>query len=108
MKILKLYRAVLQYKKEVYRLSIGCERCTMSRNMIDFAHQWLEFVTTQCEKGRGVRPRWALPGLDFLQSIVDPQHTQYLTDEEFEVGRYCLNFNAKYKLLCFYNNFYSL
>lgn len=54
--------------------------------MINFAQQWIHFVINHCEKGRGVRPRWASYGLDFLVTVTDPKFTSFLTEKEFDVS----------------------
>nr|CAD7417974.1 unnamed protein product [Timema cristinae] len=52
--------------------------------MISFAQQWMIFVKERCERGRGLRPRWANHGLDFLNTVCEPENTQYLSDSDFE------------------------
>lgn len=44
------------------------------------------FVKHRCERGRGLRPRWANHGLDFLMTVCEHHFTSCLTDEEFEVS----------------------
>lgn len=56
----------------------------LTRSMVIFAHLWMKFVRERCDRGRGMRPRWAYQGLEFLLVVCEPQHTVYLTDEEFE------------------------
>lgn len=80
------------YHKEIVRLFetkiVNCkdELCefNLSKGIIQFARMWMEFVTTKCERGRGVRPRWAAQGLDFLISVCDPANTKHLTETEFD------------------------
>lgn len=52
--------------------------------MVKFATLWMHFVVSRCERGRGLRPRWAYQGLDFLMTVCEPCNTIYLTEEEFE------------------------
>lgn len=56
----------------------------LARSMVHFAHLWMTFVRERCERGRGMRPRWAYQGLDFLLTVCEPQNTKFLTDAEFE------------------------
>lgn len=79
------------YHKELVRLFetkiVSCKdkscEFNLSLGIIQFAKMWMRFVTTTCEKGRGVRPRWAATGLDFLISACDPVNTKHLNDLEF-------------------------
>nr|CAD7412373.1 unnamed protein product [Timema poppensis] len=72
------------YHKEVSRLVTGKARCKLTRGMISFAQQWMIFVKERCERGRGLRPRWANHGLDFLNTVCEPENTQHLSDCDFE------------------------
>ncbi|XP_068627195.1 mitogen-activated protein kinase kinase kinase 4 [Battus philenor] len=56
----------------------------VARAVIEFARCWMSFVMDRCERGRGLRPRWASQGLEFLMLACDPWNTKHLTDEEFE------------------------
>ena len=60
------------------------KRQKLARSMVQFANLWMKFVTDRCERGRGMRPRWAYQGLEFLLTVCEPRNTQYLTEEEFE------------------------
>ncbi|OXU25185.1 hypothetical protein TSAR_011186 [Trichomalopsis sarcophagae] len=44
----------------------------------------MDFVKKYCERGRGLRPRWANHGLEFLMLVCDPINTKYLTQKEFD------------------------
>ena len=37
----------------------------------------------RCERGKGVKPRWAVHGVEFLIISSGPTYTQHLSDEEF-------------------------
>lgn len=63
----------------------GGSRAQLSRGLITFAQHWMVFAKQRCERGRGLRPRWAHHGFDFLMTICEPHFTNCLTDEEFEV-----------------------
>ncbi|XP_026330433.1 mitogen-activated protein kinase kinase kinase 4 [Hyposmocoma kahamanoa] len=55
-----------------------------ARAVVEFARCWMQFVVERCDKGRGLRPRWASQGLEFLMLACDPCNTKHLTDAEFE------------------------
>lgn len=59
--------------------------------MVKFARLWMQFVRERCERGRGLRPRWAYQGLDFLMTVCEPCNTIYLTDVEFEDLKNCMD-----------------
>ncbi|XP_063826965.1 uncharacterized protein LOC135076427 [Ostrinia nubilalis] len=56
----------------------------VARAVIQFARCWMHFVVRRCDRGRGLRPRWASQGLEFLMLACDPCNTKHLTEEEFE------------------------
>ncbi|CAH0582817.1 unnamed protein product [Chrysodeixis includens] len=56
----------------------------VARAIIQFARCWMLFVVERCDRGRGLRPRWASQGLEFLMLACDPRNTKHLSDEEFE------------------------
>jgi MEKK4 N-terminal len=68
----------------VCRLITGDAKSKQACGMVDFAKQWMRFVRGWCERGRGLRPRWANQGLEFLMSACEPDKTKYLSDVEFE------------------------
>lgn len=80
------------YHKEIVRLFetkvVGCRdkvcEFNLSMGIIHFAKMWMLFVTQRCERGRGVRPRWAAQGLDFLIAACDPSNTKHLNEQEFK------------------------
>ncbi|XP_045496385.1 uncharacterized protein LOC123694837 [Colias croceus] len=55
-----------------------------ARAIVELAKSWMAFVVERCDRGRGLRPRWASQGLEFLMLACDPYNTKHLTDEEFE------------------------
>ncbi|XP_052739781.1 mitogen-activated protein kinase kinase kinase 4 isoform X2 [Bicyclus anynana] len=55
-----------------------------ARAVVEFARCWMTFVVERCDRGRGLRPRWASQGLEFLMLACDPCNTKHLSDEEFE------------------------
>ncbi|XP_046967172.1 mitogen-activated protein kinase kinase kinase 4 [Vanessa cardui] len=64
----------------------GAEACAgrAARAVVQFARCWMSFVVERCDRGRGLRPRWASQGLEFLMLACDPYNTKHLSDEEFE------------------------
>lgn len=80
------------YHKELVRLfEAKIIACTgdegdfnLSLGIIHFAKMWMSFVTACCERGRGVRPRWAAQGLEFLIAACDPANTKHLTEQDFD------------------------
>ncbi|XP_006619036.1 mitogen-activated protein kinase kinase kinase 4 [Apis dorsata] len=85
------YRMGFDYYKETCRLFAFEEKATLARSLVSFAFLWMEFVKTRCERGRGLRPRWANQGLEFLIIVCEPQYTKHLTDEEFEELKTCMD-----------------
>ncbi|CAL7935979.1 unnamed protein product [Xylocopa violacea] len=78
------YRMGFDYHKETCKLFALEEKAVLARSLVSFAFLWMEFVKTRCERGRGLRPRWANQGLEFLITVCEPHNTKHLTDEEFE------------------------
>ncbi|XP_075149003.1 mitogen-activated protein kinase kinase kinase 4 isoform X2 [Haematobia irritans] len=86
------YKFGFEYHKDVIRLfehrimankNEGCE-CDLALGIVTFAKMWMQFVTERCERGRGMRPRWASQGLEFLILACDPQITRHLDETQFE------------------------
>ncbi|XP_049281606.1 mitogen-activated protein kinase kinase kinase 4 isoform X1 [Anopheles funestus] len=86
------YKFGFEYHKDVARLyETKLNNCRdaeselmLAKAIIQFAKLWMNFVMERCERGRGLRPRWANQGLEFLIAACDPQCTSHLTDTEFE------------------------
>ena len=38
----------------------GDRKDTLGHRMLEFARQWMKFVMTKCERGRGTRPRYEI------------------------------------------------
>ncbi|XP_060581220.1 mitogen-activated protein kinase kinase kinase 4-like isoform X3 [Ruditapes philippinarum] len=97
--ILKLYRETMlqaynfgfEYMKEVTRLVSGETRHKLGRGLMHFAKDWMKFVSEKCERGRGMRPRWANQGLDFLLIACEPKILAVLTEEEYKDLQESLN-----------------
>lgn len=78
------YHKELQKLFEIGKLNQGNHDVKLSNMIINFAMLWMKFVRERCEQGRGVRPRWASHGFDFLMVACDPVNTNHLSDKEFE------------------------
>lgn len=86
------YKFGFEYHKDLNRLlETKNESCKDSRcafgltvGVISFSKMWMTFVMERCERGRGLRPRWAAQGLEFLISACDPYNTKHLTDKQFD------------------------
>lgn len=78
------YRMGFDYHKDMCKLFSVEEKAILARGLVSFAFLWMEFVKTRCERGRGLRPRWANQGFEFLITVCEPQNTKHLTDQEFE------------------------
>lgn len=56
----------------------------LAKAIVGFAQCWMKFVMERCERGRGLRPRWAATGLDFLIIACDPHNTEQINEKNFE------------------------
>ena len=75
----------MQYARELPKLVTGYSRYKVGPGMIHLAQQWMRFVRDRCERGRGLRPRWANQGLNFLIAACEPQYLKDLNEEAFKV-----------------------
>ncbi|XP_021362862.1 mitogen-activated protein kinase kinase kinase 4-like isoform X2 [Mizuhopecten yessoensis] len=82
--MLKGYNFGFEYLREVTRLVTGEPRQNLGRRLVNFAQDWMNFVMEKCERGRGMRPKWASQGFDFLITACEPRVLAYLSMEEFE------------------------
>uniref|UniRef100_A0A1A9W5W3 Mitogen-activated protein kinase kinase kinase 4 n=1 Tax=Glossina brevipalpis TaxID=37001 RepID=A0A1A9W5W3_9MUSC len=86
------YKFGFEYHKDVIRLfehrimtnKAQEYQIELALGIIMFAQMWMQFVTERCERGRGMRPRWASQGLEFLILACDPQITRHLNEIQFE------------------------
>ncbi|KAL6427708.1 hypothetical protein ACFW04_008865 [Cataglyphis niger] len=85
------YRMGFEFHKEMCKLFSLEEKAILARGLVSFALLWMEFVRTRCERGRGLRPRWANQGLEFLITVCEPHNTKHLTDQEFEELKTCMD-----------------
>ncbi|XP_011882090.1 PREDICTED: mitogen-activated protein kinase kinase kinase 4 isoform X2 [Vollenhovia emeryi] len=85
------YRMGFDFHKEMCKLFSLEEKAILAQGLVSFALLWMEFVRTRCERGRGLRPRWANQGLEFLITVCEPYNTKHLTDQEFEELKRCMD-----------------
>lgn len=86
------YKFGFDYHRDLVRLmdskTMSCKNesneFNLSLGVINFAKLWMRFVMERCERGRGLRPRWAAQGFDFLILACDPTHSKHLSEKEFE------------------------
>lgn len=86
------YKFGFEYHRDLMRLietrSVKCKdskkELVLSLGIISFAKMWMMFVKERCERGRGLRPRWAAQGFEFLSLACDPANSQHLSEKEFE------------------------
>ncbi|KAK0097700.1 hypothetical protein PV326_014408 [Microctonus aethiopoides] len=78
------YHMGFDYYKETCKLFCDEERKRLAHHLVNFSMLWMNFVMNKCERGRGLRPRWANHGLEYLMIVCDPLNTRYLSNDEFE------------------------
>ncbi|RXG51758.1 Mitogen-activated protein kinase kinase kinase 4 [Armadillidium vulgare] len=76
-----------EYHKEALRLVSGRQRSELAPMLISLGRRWIKFVRAHYSSGRGSRPRWALPGFEFLILVCDPHNTSEISDSEFKTLR---------------------
>lgn len=77
------YKFGFEYHKEVCKNVTGDIKPCVARVLSEYAQMWMNFVKQRCERGRGMRPRWANQGLDYLLIVCDVENTKCLSEEEF-------------------------
>lgn len=82
--LMQVYRFGFEFYREMSESTPPEHRDRLVYSMVDFANLWMKFVTERCERGRGMRPRWAFQGMEFLLTVCEPANTQHLTEEKFE------------------------
>ncbi|XP_076250455.1 mitogen-activated protein kinase kinase kinase 4 isoform X2 [Rhynchophorus ferrugineus] len=82
--LMQIYRFGFEFYKEMTDGSPNDYRSKIVHSMVQFSKLWMTFVTERCERGRGMRPRWANQGMEFLLTVCEPANTKYLSEEEFE------------------------
>ncbi|XP_018571882.1 mitogen-activated protein kinase kinase kinase 4, partial [Anoplophora glabripennis] len=82
--LMQVYRFGFEFYREMSESTPAEFRYRLVYSMVDFANLWMKFVTERCERGRGMRPRWAYQGMEFLLTVCEPANTVHLTEEKFE------------------------
>ncbi|XP_072379939.1 mitogen-activated protein kinase kinase kinase 4 isoform X2 [Diabrotica undecimpunctata] len=82
--LMRVFTFGFEFYKELNDLSAEEYRPSLVVQMGHFADLWMKFVTERCDKGRGIRPKWAFQGMDYLLSIIEPINSILLTEEQFE------------------------
>ncbi|KAL1459113.1 hypothetical protein WDU94_011120 [Cyamophila willieti] len=91
-----VYKMGFECHREATRLVTGQPREKLSHYIVEFAYSWIAYVHNYFEKGRGLRPRWATHGLDFLILASEPANTNHMSDNEFEIFKDKINFCIQY------------
>ncbi|XP_069944090.1 mitogen-activated protein kinase kinase kinase 4-like [Cherax quadricarinatus] len=73
-----------EYHKEVTRLVTGQHRARVAPLLVNLARMWMMFVQFHYSLGKGSRPRWANPGLEFIVFVCDPYNTRHLEEDDFQ------------------------
>ncbi|XP_076046818.1 mitogen-activated protein kinase kinase kinase 4-like [Oratosquilla oratoria] len=74
-----------EYHKEVTRLVTGHHRIEVASLLVTFASQWMKFVHSHYSPGKGQRPLWANPGLEFIVFVSDAHNTRHISQEFFQM-----------------------
>ncbi|KAK9884856.1 hypothetical protein WA026_009078 [Henosepilachna vigintioctopunctata] len=82
--LMQAYKFGFEFYKEMSDFVPPQHREKLAISMMQFANLWMKFVVEKCDRGRGMRPRWAYQGMEFLVFVCEPRNTKYLTDAEFE------------------------
>lgn len=82
--LMQVYRFGFDFHKELSESIPSEKRARLVTGMVHFANLWMQFVTERCERGRGMRPRWAYQGLEFLLTVCEPCNTAFLSEKEFD------------------------
>ncbi|VVC26621.1 Hypothetical protein CINCED_3A025889 [Cinara cedri] len=80
----QMYKFGFEYHKETNKILCGPYQDQATLYNVSISKRWINFVHKRCEPGRGLKPKWANNGLDFLLSVCEPQNIAGLSDEEFK------------------------
>ncbi|XP_025424762.1 mitogen-activated protein kinase kinase kinase 4 isoform X2 [Sipha flava] len=80
----QMYKFGFEYHKEANKIMCGPYKDQATRYNVSISKLWINFVHKRCEPGRGLKPKWANNGLDFLLSVCEPQNIAGLSDEDFK------------------------
>lgn len=77
------FKLGFEFNKDVLRLVSGKPNVELALNVVKLANLWMSFTVKHSERGRGLRPKWATQGLEFLVTACESDITYHLSDEEF-------------------------
>ncbi|KAL5233991.1 hypothetical protein ACI65C_001401 [Semiaphis heraclei] len=80
----QMYKFGFEYHKEANKIMCGPYKDQATLYNVSISKRWINFVHKRCEPGRGLKPKWANNGVDFLLSVCEPQNLAGLNDEEFK------------------------
>ncbi|XP_050535921.1 mitogen-activated protein kinase kinase kinase 4 isoform X2 [Daktulosphaira vitifoliae] len=80
----QMYKFAFEYHKEANRIACGPFKDQMAFYNVSISKLWINFVHERCERGRGLKPKWANTGLEFLLNVCEPQNIAGLSDEDFK------------------------
>jgi hypothetical protein len=83
--VIQAYNFAFDFHRQLFPLISGTHCVDQAQALRGLSLQWMTYVLNNCEQGKGTRPRWALFGLKFLETTVDPVYSQHYTDEEFQL-----------------------
>ena len=78
------FKLGFEFNKDVLRLVSGKPNVELALNVVKLANLWMEFTVAHSERGRGLRPKWATQGLEFLVTACESDITCHLPDDEFK------------------------
>lgn len=58
--IRQCFKLGFEYHKDVLWLVSGKPGSELAQNVIQLARQWMRFALAHCERGRGLKPKWAV------------------------------------------------
>ena len=77
-----LYKLAFEYNREVSRLVWGGpESSRMVGHLVELGRAWANFCVTHYRSGKGMKPRWASQGLDFLLFTCSPEHMKLISSD---------------------------
>ncbi|XP_050436636.1 mitogen-activated protein kinase kinase kinase 4 isoform X2 [Adelges cooleyi] len=80
----QMYKFAFEYHKEANRIACGPFKDQMAMYNMSISKLWINFVHERYERGRGLKPKWANTGLEFLLNVCEPQNIAGLSDDDFK------------------------
>ncbi|XP_026810400.1 mitogen-activated protein kinase kinase kinase 4 isoform X2 [Rhopalosiphum maidis] len=80
----QMYKFGFEYHKEANKIMCGPYKDQATLYNVSISKRWINFVHKRCEPGRGLKPKWANNGVDFLLSVCEPQNVAGLSDVDFK------------------------